>query len=211
MIPLTQETLFALYGSYNQAAGLALRIGYGLCILALLLAFNPRPGGDRVISASLAAFWIWTGAVFHIGFLAPLSWAAWIFGALFILEGGLLAWRGLLQQKLDFRLLPGWRGSTGFALLAFGLAYPVLDVVTGHPWPRVQVPGTLPAPTVLATLGLLLMTQGRAAWPLAIIPLLWAVIGGAAAASLGIWQDVAMGIATAVGFGVMVLAPASPR
>jgi Family of unknown function (DUF6064) len=203
MIPLSEEALFGLYGSYNQALKLIPNIGYTLCVLALLLAFSPRPGSDRAISAILAAFWIWTGAVFHIGFFAPLNWAAWIFGAFFILQGLLLAWAGVLLNRFDFQLQSGLRGSAGFVLLAFGLAYPMLDVFAGHLWPRLQLPGTLPAPTVLATIGLLLMTRGRAAWPFAVIPLLWGLVGGAAAASLGIWQDAAMGIAALAGFGIL--------
>jgi hypothetical protein len=202
MIPLSEEALFALYGSYNQTLRLVPNIGYALCILALLLAFSPRPGGNQVIAAILAAFWMWIGAVFHIGFFAPLNWGAWIFGALFILEGLLLAGAGLLANRFDFRLESGLRGSAGFALLAFALAFPILDVLTGHLWPRLQLPGTLPAPTVLATLGLLLMARRRA-WPFAIIPLLWGMIGGAAAFSLGIWQDVAMGIASVAGFAIL--------
>jgi hypothetical protein len=203
MIPLSEEALFGLYGAYNQALGLAPNIGYALCVMALLLAFSPRPGSDRAISAILATFWIWTGAVFHIGFFAPLNWGAWIFGALFILEGLLLAWAGVLLGRFDFRLESGPRGWAGFALLAFGLAWPVLDVLTGHLWPRLQLPGTLPAPTVLATLGLLLTVRGRAVWPFAIIPLLWGLVGGAAAYALGIWQDAAMGIAALAGFGLL--------
>lgn len=211
MIPLSEEALFGLYGAHNQALGLAPAVGYTLSVMALLLAFSPRPGSDRAISGILAAFWIWTGAVFHIGFFAPLNWGAWIFGALFILEGLLLAWAGVLRNRFDFRLESGLRGAAGLALLAFGLAWPVLDVLTGHLWPRLQLPGTLPAPTVLVTLGLLLMTRARPAWPFAIIPLLWGLVGGAAAFSLGIWQDAAMGIAALAGFGVLVFGRPRPR
>jgi hypothetical protein len=52
------------------------------------------------------------------------------------------------------------------------------------------------------------MTGSRgAAIGLAIIPLLWALIGGAAAAFLGIWQDVAMAVATAAAFLLLLFAP----
>jgi len=203
MIPISAEALFGLYGSYNLAIGSIFNIGYGLCILALLLAFQPRPHGNRVIAAILAAFWIWIGAVFHIGFFAPLNWGAWIFGALFILQGLLFVWIGVVRERLDFRLESDLRGIAGFILLVFALAFPMLDLFAGHHWPRMQFPGTLPAPTVLATLAFLLMSRGRGAVALAIIPLLWALIEGAAALELGIWQDVAMAAATLAGTALL--------
>lgn len=208
MIPFTAEVLFSLYGRYNTAWGVIPIAGYALCILALIMALRPFSASGRIISAILAAIWIWIGAVFHFGAMAPLNWGAWIFGAVFILEGVLLAWQGGVRERLDIRLLPGLRGTAGLALLAFALAYPALEMGLGYRWPQLQLPGTLPAPTVLATIAFLLMTQSRgAAIGLAIIPLLWALIDGAASAVLGIWQDVAMALATAAAFLLLLFAP----
>ena len=203
MIPISTAALFSLYASHNLATWPAPAIGYGLSLVALAIALRPFAGAGRLSAAILAAFWIWNGAVFHLEFFAPLNWGAIIFGALFILEGLLLLWRGTFTAGLRF----GWpsrpAGAMGLALIAFALVYPLLDLAAGHGWPQMQLPGTLPAPTVLVTLGLLLMPRERAARSLAILPLLWALIGGAAAAFLGIWQDVAMALAAL--FGTVVL------
>ena len=196
MIPMTTDVLFSLYGSHNEATWPAPLLGYVLCIVALLMAFRPFPGSSRAIAAILATFWLWNGAVFHIGFFAPLNWGALIFGVFFILEGLLLLWLGLMRNRLDFRLTGEWRDPGDLALLAVAFAYPNLDLFAGHLWPQMQLPGTLPAPTVLATFAFLLMARGRGARVLSIIPLLWALVGGAAALSLGIWQDVAMAALT---------------
>jgi hypothetical protein len=190
MIPITTEVLFSLYGSHNQATWPAPLVGYVLCVAALLMAYRPFLGSSRMIAAILAAFWLWNGAVFHIGFFAPLNWGALIFGVFFILEGLLLLWMGLLRNRLDFRLTGAWRDPGHLALLAVAFAYPNLDMLAGHIWPQMQLPGTLPAPTVLATMAFLLMARDRGARVLSVIPVLWALIGGAAALSLGIWQDV---------------------
>ena len=192
MIPMTSEVMFSLYGSHNEGTWPAVAVGYLLCIAALVMAFRPFPGSSRVIAAILAAFWLWNGIVFHIGFFAPLNWGALIFGAFFALQGVLLAWIGLAQDRLDIRLTGTWRDPGDLALLAVAFVYPYLDLLFGHRWPQMQMPGTLPAPTVLATLAFLLMARGSGARILAIIPLLWALVGGAAALSLGIWQDVLM-------------------
>jgi hypothetical protein len=186
MIPVSTEVLFSLYGSHNLATWPAPFVGYALCILALILTIRPSAARGRIIAAILAVFWLWAGAVFQIGFFAPLNWGALIFGASFILEGLLLLWLGVLRNRLDFRL------GSGCLLFAFALAFPALDFASGHPWPQMQLPGTLPAPTVLVTLAFLMMAHGIGVRRLAVIPLLWALTGGAAAAFLGIWQDMAM-------------------
>jgi uncharacterized protein DUF6064 len=203
MIPISTAALFSLYASHNLATWPAPAIFYGLSLLALALALWPLPGASRAIAAILAASWFWNGAIFHFGFFAPLNWGATIFGALFILQGLLLLWRGALGGALHFAWGGGLSGLTGAALIAFALLYPLLDLAAGHGWPQMQLPGTLPAPTVLITLGLLLLTRERAARSLAVLPLLWALIGGAAAAFLGIWQDVAMGLAALAGTAVL--------
>jgi hypothetical protein len=198
MIPMTSEVMFSLYGSHNEGTWPAAALGYLLCIAALLMAFRPFPASSRAIAAILAAFWLWNGIVFQIGTFAPLNWGALIFGAFFVAEGLLFAWIGVARGRLDIRLTGTWRDPGDLALLAVAFVYPYLDLLSGHEWPQVQLPGTLPAPTVLATLAFLLMARGRGARILSVIPLLWALIGGAAALSLGIWQDVAMaGLAVA--------------
>jgi len=189
MIPFTAEVLLRLYGSYSLAIWPVPLAGYALGVLAVLLALRPLPGSGRAVAAILAAFWIWTGWVFHIEYFADLNWGAWIFGALFILQGLLLAWTGVIRGKLEFRFARDLRGWAGLTLVGLALASPALGAVAGHGWPQMQLPGTLPAPTTVITFGLLLMTGARAALPLAVIPFLWALIGGAAAATLGLWED----------------------
>jgi hypothetical protein len=200
LIPLTEEVLFSLYGSYNQALPIVPFLGLALCIVCLLMVVRPFPGSTRAISALLAVFWLWNGAVFQFGFLAPLTWVAWIFGVFFVLEGLLFLWLGAARDRLHYRPALGPRGLGGLILLAFALAYPALDMLAGQRWPQLQFAGTLPSPTVLATFAFLLLTQGRTASPLAIIPLLWALLHGAAAFVLGVWQDVAMAIAASGAF-----------
>jgi hypothetical protein len=205
MIPFTAEVLFSLYGRYNMAIGPLLAIGFALCLLALFMALRPFAGSGRAISAILAAFWIWIGAIFHFGYMAPLNWGAWIFGAFFIVQGLLLAWLGGARGRLSFHGEPGLRGTVGVILFAFALAYPAMDLLLGHRWPQLQFAGTLPAPTVAVTFALLLMTRGRDAIALAIIPLAWALIDGAAAFFLGIWPDVAMAAGAVVAFALLLV------
>jgi hypothetical protein len=194
MIPITAEVLYSLYGSHNEDTWPMALIGYGLCVLALALAIRPFGASSRIIAAIIAAFWAWNGGVFHIGTFAALNWGAWIFGAVFILEGARWLWLAAGRQGLRFHFQADPGGYAGLGLMAFALAYPFIDLATGHPWPQAQAPGTLPAPTVLATMAMLVMSQGRGARRLAIIPVAWALTVGAAAVTLGIWQDVAVAV-----------------
>jgi hypothetical protein len=51
--------------------------------------------------------------------------------------------------------------------------------LTGRPWHQADIFGVAPDPTVLATLGLLLLAHGRPRWELLVVPVLWCVISGA--------------------------------
>lgn len=44
---------------------------------------------------------------------------------------------------------------------------------------QVEIYGVAPDPTVLATLGILLLAAGRASWALVVIPILWCALSGA--------------------------------
>jgi hypothetical protein len=206
LIPLTAEALFSLYGSYNRALMPAAFLGLALCLAGIVLAARPFPGSARLLSAILAGFWLWNGAVFHFGFLAPLTWAAWIFGVVFLLQGVMLLWTGVARGRIAYATSTGLPGLAGALLLGMALLYPVLDMLAGRAWPGLQFAGTLPAPTVLAMLGFLLMAQRRAV-ALAVIPLLWALLHGATAVSLGIWQDAAMAAAACGGFLLLLFRP----
>ncbi len=208
LIPLTAEALFSLYGGYNRALMPAAFIGLALCLVGIVLAMRPFPGSGRLLSAILAAFWLWNGLAFHFGFLAPLTWTAWIFGAFFILQGAMLLWAGGVRDRIAYAASAGLPGMAAAILLGFAILYPALDMLAGRAWPGLQFPGTLPAPTALATLGFLLMAQRRAV-AFAVIPLLWALLHGAVAVSLGIWQDAAMAAAVCGGF-LLLFRPA-PR
>jgi hypothetical protein len=206
LIPLTAEALFSLYGGYNRALMPAAFFGLALCAFGIVLAARPFAGSDRLLSAILAGFWLWNGAVFHFGSLAPLTWAAWIFGAVFLLQGLMLLWAGAVRGRIAYTTSADLPGLAAAILLGLAIFYPALDMLAGRAWPGLQFTGTLPAPTVLATLGFLLMAQRRII-ALAVIPLLWALLHGATAFSLGIWQDMAMALAACGGFLLLLVRP----
>src|SRR5690606_15196989 len=54
-----------------------------------------------------------------------------------------------------------------------------IDIYQGKPWTQLEMPGLMPGPTAITTLGVLLMLRSRLAAPAAIIPVTWCAYSGA--------------------------------
>jgi Family of unknown function (DUF6064) len=73
-------------------------------------------------------------------------------------------------------------------LIAYGLViYPLIGLLGAHPYPATPLFGVAPCPTVIFTLGCLLLSN--AGWSYFVVPLLWSAIGGSAAVLLAVPQD----------------------
>ena len=147
--------------------------GLGLAILALLRRGGPRRG--RIIAALLAAAWLWVAWAFHLRRYATINWAAVHFAAAFALEAALILWAGVVRD----RLLPG-PGRAGLAVFLAGLlAYPLVTPLLGRQWNQMELFAVVPDPTVVATLGVLLLASPRAPRLLLVVPVLWCAVTGA--------------------------------
>lgn len=198
-MPFTREVFLGLFEQYNAAIWPAQLAAYGLGLLVLLSALKPYKGSGRLIAAVLAAAWIWNGVAYHMLYFATLVWAAWAFGFLFVVQGLLFLGTGVLRGRLAFRFQGGAVGWAGLALALFAMAaYPLIGALTGQGLPRIPPFGLAPCPTVIFTLGMLLMAEPRVPLHLLVIPLLWSVVGGAAAWQLDIPQDLALPVAAAL-------------
>lgn len=137
----------------------------------------------------LALAWALVGWAFHWRRFEPINWAAAGFAiafgaqALVFAAASLRAWRAPQSAPHDraVRL-------AGLGLLLGALLWPLAMVVFGRPWLQAPVFGVAPDPTVLATLGVLLLSapheasrragvlRAGALWT---VPLLWCAVGGA--------------------------------
>jgi hypothetical protein len=94
---------------------------------------------------------------------ATLTWAAWGFGFLFVIEGLMFLATGLLRGRLDIRFRRDAAGWTGLTLAAFAMAlYPLIGLLAGQAWPRMPAFGIAPCPLAIFTFGLLLLAAPRA-------------------------------------------------
>jgi Family of unknown function (DUF6064) len=204
MLPFTAETLFSSFEQYNRGLWPLAILAVGLALAIILVSLRPMRGGDRAIGALVALAWVWVGVGYHFLHLAALDFAAPAYGVLFVLQGLLLAWTGIVRNRLSFRFGADLFGWAGLALMiAATLAWPLADLL-GHGWRSLRLVGLAPGPTAAFTLGLLLLTQGRTPLHLAVIPLLWTLVAGATAWILVIPQDLVLPAAGLGAFGLIL-------
>lgn len=104
-LPFTSEQFFGVFEQYNETIWPVQVIIYVAAAVAFYLIFKPSKYSDKVISGILALFWLWMGIVYHWSFFASINPAARLFGALFVLEGLIFLFEGiLLETILHFRM-----------------------------------------------------------------------------------------------------------
>jgi hypothetical protein len=205
MLPFTPEVFFANMAQYNEAIWPAQAVAYVLGLVIVLLLFRPTSQSSRLIAALLAGAWIWIGVVYHLKYFATINFAAPLFGLAFITEGLLIAWSGVITRRVTFRFRADAAGFAGLTFVTFAIVvYPLLGWLAGHAWPRGAMFGVAPCPTTIFTMGLLLLTEGRTPPHLAIIPVLWALVGGSAVWLLGVPEDLALPIAGLSGLALIL-------
>lgn len=147
--------------------------------IAMLLLSLHRPASIRPVLAILAVCWLWPAWAFHWQRYAAIHLAGGHFAVGFAIEAlllpGLAFWHGRPHAETVSKL----QRHTGIGLCAFALlVYPWLGLLQGRSLAQAEIFGMAPDPTVLATLGFLLMA-GRGFWLLAPIPLAWCAVSGA--------------------------------
>jgi len=173
------RTYYRLIEIYNAAIWPAqiLAVGLGLAIWALLGRAASR---GRVIAAILAGCWLWVAIAFHAHRYATIHTAAVYFAWTFGLEAALLIWIGTVRGRLAFEQPVDLANRAGLWIFLFALVVePLIGPLVGRSWRQVEIFGVAPDPTAIATLGLLLLAEGRRRWTLFVIPVLWCAITGA--------------------------------
>jgi hypothetical protein len=195
-LPFTSEVFLSLFARYNAAVWPAQVAAYLAGFAIFAAALRPFPGSDRLVAGLLAAMWLWTGAVYHWTYFTTINFFAPAFAALFVMQGLLLAWTGAVKGRLSFRLGPDRFGWLALATMLWGLAvYPLTNLLAGHFWPAMPAFGLTPCPTMIFTMGALLAVAGRTPWHLVVLPIVWSLVGGSAAALLAMPEDLVLPVA----------------
>ena len=179
------DTYYRLFELYNQAIWPAHVAVFVLCGLAVFLLFSPRLWSERFLFCFLAACWLWVAWGYHVTHLSTINWAAPYFAAGFALEGLLLFLVGGFSKKLHLDIAADGTSRVGIGLAVFGLAIqPLIGPLSGRPWTQVELFGLAPDPTVVVTLGLILL-KSQSRWILLGIPVTWCLLSSATLWTMG--------------------------
>lgn len=206
-IPFSREQFAGVFALYNESVWPLQWLLIALAVIVVMLAVHRTSGTARAALIILAAIWLWSGVVYHIGFFSRINPPALLFGTAFVIEAVLLLWVGLRRRTPAFHATGGLESAAGWALVIYALvAYPLLGYVLGHRYPTTATFG-LPCPTTIFTLGVLLWMAPSPSWLLLVVPLSWALIGTTAAFQLGMLEDLALAASAIVVIYVVLSQP----
>ena len=194
-LPFSREQFLDVFRTYNDAIGIMPAVLVGLAIALVAAAYSRSERRHRAIAAGLAILWIWSGTVYHWGFFSGIIPAAQLFGALFLVQAGVLLTLGVFRSRLKFN--PRGQGPTiiGWALIVYALVvYPLLGATCGHGYPDGPSFGA-PCPVTIFSFGLMFWVEGKIPVLLVALPLAWAALGTSAAVQLGIPEDFGLAVA----------------
>jgi hypothetical protein len=191
-LPFTKEQFFDLFAAYNGLLWPALVLLWMASAAIALRLSVPRPQ-DRWISALLAGHWLWSALAYHVAFFTHINRAAWLFAALFLGQALLLVRAGIVQRQLSFAPHANRWAPLAWGLIAYSLMYPVINAIDHLSLLRIPAFG-VPCPTTIFTAGVLMLATPRS-WSLAIVPVIWSVVGGSATVLLGVYADLALPLA----------------
>lgn len=194
-LPFTTEQFLQLFRDYNTTFFPVQILFYLLACAVIFFSVKRTHHADQIINGFLGFFWLWMGIAYHLLFFTAINKAAYAFGGIFILQGLLFFYYGVVKQKLSYHFTPSISGVLGVILVTFALAiYPLLGHSFGQVYPEVPTFG-LPCPTTIFTFGILLWSERTFPKIILVIPLGWSLLGFSAALTLGIKQDIALVIA----------------
>jgi hypothetical protein len=189
MLPFSRAQFLAVFAEYNAGVWPAQWLAYAIGVAMLLMLLRRAPARQPVIAAGLALMWGWSGIAYHWLHFAAINQAALAFGALFVLQAGLLVYAAA-RGRLTFGLPRDAAAMLGWSLVAYAtVLYPLVGLWAGDRYPEIPLFGITPCPVTIFTFGLLLLTTSPVPRWLLVIPFIWSLIGGSATLLLGVPQD----------------------
>lgn len=194
-MPFTTEEFLGVFEKYNLAVFPMQVVLFLMAVAVVFLSFQKFKWSDTLNLILLAFLWLWMGLMYHWLFFTTINKAAYLFGALFMVQAGLIGYYGYFKGQLSFVFRRNTSGYAGAILILYALfIYPFVGYQLGHVYPASPSFG-LPCPTVIFTFGMLLWTERPISKWLLVIPFLWSILGVSAAVSLGIWEDLGLLVA----------------
>ncbi|MDX1583622.1 MAG: DUF6064 family protein [Thermoanaerobaculia bacterium] len=188
LLMFSPETYYRLFELYNRDLWPLhlLSIAAGIALLVTLLSDRPAWRG-RLLASVLALAWAWVAWAFLLERYATINWAAKWLALGFGLQALLLLSGALARNGLDPERPERWKTRGGISLAAFAvLVQPLVGPLLGRSWNQAELFGLAPDPTVVATLGVVVLARSGF-WRAVLlpIPLLWCAISGTTLRTMG--------------------------
>jgi hypothetical protein len=205
------RTYVRLIEHYNADVWPLQLVAMAAAIAIVLEARSQRSSASRAIALVLAATWLFVAWAFHIRRYASINWAAHYFAIAFAAQAVLLAWIGTVRGRLRFTAGASLQQRAGYVIVIAALAgMPVAEWLAGRGWRELEWFGIAPDPTVVGTLGVLLLARERPPWSLLVIPLSWCAVNGAFQWALGLADALALPLSALLVLATR-FAPRAPR
>jgi hypothetical protein len=204
--PFTIAQFLGIFSAYNQAIWPFQIVAYGLGILAVVAIWRKWTSAHWLVPSILALMWAVNAIGYHYFFFTKINPAAVIFAGFFAVQAALLGASAVFDSDTRFVFGRDLRSITGVAFIVYAmLVYPLLGSVAGHGFMNGPMLGVAPCPTTIFTIGLLLLARGKWVVWLPVIPILWSLVGFAAALQLGMPEDFGLP-AAAVALAIALIA-----
>lgn len=208
MLPFTRDQFIAVFVDYNLAIWPAQLVAYAIGLTMVGAVFARSAIAGRLVGAGLGIMWLWVGIAYHWLYFAALNKPAVVFGTMFVLQGALVFHVGAVRGRLRFAPPQNASGWLGCALVGYAMIlYPLVGIWSAHALAEIPWYGVTPCPTTLFTLGMLLLARSPLPRWIAVVPFLWALVGGSAAILLAIPQDWVLLAASFVALHLMLRRP----
>lgn len=209
------DDFFNIMRTYNETFVPMFVITFALGVIVIFLAFRKSKYSDKFAAAVLSFLWLWSGLVFFILFVGPVDFEIfglslpgmwYISGILFVAQGILIAVFGVIKSSLCYRFGQDRYGLVGALLVVYAMViYPFVGLLNGLVYPRYPVFGIFPCPVTIFTFGLLQWLDKKTSIFVAIIPLIWAVLGFIPVLVYGVWADVGLILSGVIGFPLILI------
>jgi hypothetical protein len=197
--PFTVAQFFAVFADYNAAIWPLQIVAYGLGGVAVITLWTRGPLSNQIIPSVLAVMWALNGIGYHFLFFSEINPIANASALLFLLQAILFAASGMLLNDFRFDVRLNFKSVAGLLFIVYALLiYGILGYGAGHGLMAGPLFGVAPCPTAIFTIGMLILARGKWVVWLSIIPILWSLIGVAAALQFGVPEDLALPVAGAV-------------
>src|SRR5688572_10283583 len=99
-LPFARDEFFQVFAAYNEAFWPFVLALWAVTALAFSFAVRNEYSTRRFLTVLLVFHWSWAAIAYHFAFFSTINPAAWLFGGLFLLEAGLIAFHGVIVAPL---------------------------------------------------------------------------------------------------------------